>query len=262
MAGSTSVDKVGKVLQDLPVDRDDVVCSFPLLAGHPHRGAAVRFRRMRLARGLLSKMASGTGLKRRWRKHAGSPEVYSLRSTPCLLPSAKSGAQPPRQRCGHLSQNGYSLSLSLSLSLSRSLFFLSSPTRPTRTCQTSFTTISRFSGICMGPCKSLPKPLDRAICSQARAICAAGIATPVSAIMTSEEGRDAFDAIRSKLKSQGTLPVHCLNSSSASSCWTRVDNQMNKQLRAQTVSHNISQDKNESVRSGLDGDCYFRFSQL
>ena len=117
MAGSTSVDKVGKVLQDLPVDRDDVVCSFPLLAGHPHRGAAVRFRRMRLARGLLSKMASGTGLKRRWRKHAGSPEVYSLRSTPCLLPSAKRGAQPPRRKCGHLSQNGYSLSLSLSLAL-------------------------------------------------------------------------------------------------------------------------------------------------
>ena len=117
VAGSTSVDKVGKVLQDLPVDRDDVVCSFPLLAGHPHRGAAVRFRRMRLARGLLSKMASGMGLKRRWRKHAGSPEVYSLRSTPCLLPSAKRGAQPPRQRCGHLSQNGYSLPPSLSLSL-------------------------------------------------------------------------------------------------------------------------------------------------
>ena len=109
----------------------------------------------------------------------------------------------------------------------------------------------------MGPCNSLPKPLDRAICSQARAICAAGIATPVSAIMTSEEGsRDAFDAIRSKLKSQGTLPVHCLNSSSASSCWTRVDNQMNKQLRAQTVSHNISQDKKVS-EVGLTGIAIF-----
>ena len=95
------------------MDREQEVCSFPVLAGHPpKRGRGQVQEEATLQRVLLSKVATGVELKHHWAKREGFWR-NSSRLTPRLPPRAREAAHPPQAQV-YLSQNGYCLSRSLS----------------------------------------------------------------------------------------------------------------------------------------------------